>query len=1180
MVSAVQRRLRQSSLLSESKPATLSDAQFLAYEAIIREKFHGRHRNTQLGVNKLCSQYDPRRSGCISVKDFSGVLGQFLVGIPDRDVAGIADLYDADVDPDGSPSGKVSLKTFASRLLNPDCGMIARRVQPDDKKENAPGTMNAGKGEVLPAYVPPPVSQIPRTGSVQQRLAKFRAGVRGLFASKAPKERRQIPLGDRMLFHSSSVNSDLKAQICRKNIMSVFDKVGGARNGPCVTLENWMKVFAYITRSPTQPSLHEDDLKELYSNCESGNVEVFIDSLFPPKPTPHELLEANKKYGNTESVYKHRRDACDPGNVELGTTPFDYEGEGERRISAPREADVPSKIVYRYSRTPVAPPTGFDTSSVALSGRAPVADLTLEHIQGFKGDGDTCNLYSVCSGERLVYTIAAVAVVYSTTDNSQAFFREHDDDITCLAVFEPDERARGAVKAPRAASGQMGQNPVFYIWNVETCEALYKLGGKGVFLRAVCGVTFSYDGKHVAAVGMDDNHQIGVWNLVGGKDKDTDEIIPKLLCLKDTQAGTPPMLTKIVWCPFSVKVPESGAPASVVGGSRPGSVKAGASSRRAGSSRAASVRAAASRSASRGSKSTGSHRSSQALVTAGKGKHLKFWTFDPSREKLLPSHPYGPLTFKNAKFNQAPLPKVVTDCAPICSKDDKRSGDLTAVCGNSGYIYLFKNSTATCVAFTEAHAMHPAHCVVFDHVDRRIYTGGGDGMVHAWDMKLRKMSELTFDLNPPAKAKIGFLEDPDSMENAATLMCKRKTVFTAAKREAATEPSKMAGPKRGSNLRGEGDVWNQPGVTKSKIKHLAVLRQRDVGSAEKGGGEEADDEGKASVILAAGLARGTISLIDVSNGASRYVRECRTGHCGHVYGLVMHPTIPNLFVTVGEDCYICLWDLKEQACSSRRVLFGPAKSAAICPDGEEIAVGMFNGVLLIMEMGELLHEKKRDLKAKHVIKDCEEDIDDLKFSPDGSMLAVGSHDNFVDVYDVGAAYRRKWRFKGHTSYVTHLDWSRDSRIIQSNCGAYEILYWDVKRGAQIRSTMDSLEADTDFATWTCVLGFPVMGVWPVDSDGTDVNSLDVCKRRELIVTADDFGGVNLMRWPAVAKAAARKVYGGHAAHVMNVRFSADDEYVVSVGGKDRAGKFFDPLRARRLDYLLFIESASMLCLWF
>jgi WD40 repeat protein len=31
-------------------------------------------------------------------------------------------------------------------------------------------------------------------------------------------------------------------------------------------------------------------------------------------------------------------------------------------------------------------------------------------------------------------------------------------------------------------------------------------------------------------------------------------------------------------------------------------------------------------------------------------------------------------------------------------------------------------------------------------------------------------------------------------------------------------------------------------------------------------------------------------------------------------------------------------------------------------------------------------------------KDCAEDISDVKFSPNSKMLAVGSHDNFIDMY--------------------------------------------------------------------------------------------------------------------------------------------------------------------------------------
>jgi hypothetical protein len=70
---------------------------------------------------------------------------------------------------------------------------------------------------------------------------------------------------------------------------------------------------------------------------------------------------------------------------------------------------------------------------------------------------------------------------------------------------------------------------------------------------------------------------------------------------------------------------------------------------------------------------------------------------------------------------------------------------------------------------------------------------------------------------------------------------------------------------------------------------------------------------------------------------------------------------------------------------------------------------------------------------------------DIKFSPNGKMLAVGSHDNFIDIYQcklaaptltsgVSGGLRHLKRLRGHTSYITHLDWSVDNHVIQSTCG--------------------------------------------------------------------------------------------------------------------------------------------------
>ncbi len=79
--------------------------------------------------------------------------------------------------------------------------------------------------------------------------------------------------------------------------------------------------------------------------------------------------------------------------------------------------------------------------------------------------------------------------------------------------------------------------------------------------------------------------------------------------------------------------------------------------------------------------------------------------------------------------------------------------------------------------------------------------------------------------------------------------------------------------------------------------------------------------------------------------------------------------------------------------------------------------------------------------------------------------------------------------KKHSSYITHFDISRDSCFLQSTCGAYQLLFWDLSSGTQITSGA-SLLKDQRWSTWTCNLGWPVQGIYPKCTDGTFINSVD------------------------------------------------------------------------------------------
>lgn len=56
-----------------------------------------------------------------------------------------------------------------------------------------------------------------------------------------------------------------------------------------------------------------------------------------------------------------------------------------------------------------------------------------------------------------------------------------------------------------------------------------------------------------------------------------------------------------------------------------------------------------------------------------------------------------------------------------------------------------------------------------------------------------------------------------------------------------------------------------------------------------------------------------------------------------------------------------------------------------------------------------------------------------------------------------------------------------------------------------------------WASWTCVSGVEVNGIWPKYSDTNDINSVDGNYIGQVLVTADDYGIVKLFRYPCLRK---------------------------------------------------------------
>ncbi|VFV19097.1 echinoderm microtubule-associated [Lynx pardinus] len=240
------------------------------------------------------------------------------------------------------------------------------------------------------------------------------------------------------------------------------------------------------------------------------------------------------------------------------------------------------------------------------------------------------------------------------------------------------------------------------------------------------------------------------------------------------------------------------------------------------------------------------------------------------------------------------------------------------------------------------------------------------------------------------------------------------------------------------------------------------------------------------------------------------------GHCeGELWALALHPKKP-LAVTGSDDRSVRLWSLADHALIARCNMEEAVRSVAFSPDGSQLALGMKDGsfiVLRVRDMTEVVH-----------IKDRKEVIHEMKFSPDGSYLAVGSNDGPVDVYAVAQRYKKIGECSKSLSFITHIDWSLDSKYLQTNDGAGERLFYKMPSGKPLTSKEEI--KGIPWASWTCVKGPEVSGIWPKYTDVTDINSVDANYNSSVLVSGDDFGLVKLFKFPCLKKGKLLQVNSG------------------------------------------------------
>jgi hypothetical protein len=264
-------------------------------------------------------------------------------------------------------------------------------------------------------------------------------------------------------------------------------------------------------------------------------------------------------------------------------------------------------------------------------------------------------------------------------------------------------------------------------------------------------------------------------------------------------------------------------------------------------------------------------------------------------------------------------------------------------------------------------------------------------------------------------------------------------------------------------------------------------------------------------------------------------------HVGPVWGLATDTapsttttTTPNtttthtkrLAVTVGDDRKLMVWDTVDRVLLAKASIPTIARCVAFDSTTCFVGVGCTSGALYIYFISERMTRGNNSHNNSHnnnnhnhhpcyyemdevaYRKDAKQEITCLQFAPNNSYLACGSRDDTIYIYQIqchvtiqessqrgqrksnslgNCVLRAYCRLKGHSSSITHLDWSYDSQLLRSTCQAYELLCWDIDTGKLAMNAPNI--SDIHWRTHHCVLGFHVMGIWPPYSDGTDINAV-------------------------------------------------------------------------------------------
>lgn len=267
------------------------------------------------------------------------------------------------------------------------------------------------------------------------------------------------------------------------------------------------------------------------------------------------------------------------------------------------------------------------------------------------------------------------------------------------------------------------------------------------------------------------------------------------------------------------------------------------------------------------------------------------------------------------------------------------------------------------------------------------------------------------------------------------------------------------------------------------------------------------------------------------------------GHSdSQITGVAVSYVAPEFF-SIGTNNILMKWNYQTKTCLSIKKLDFPAKLLELSVNNNFLAVGCFNGTVLILN--------PVTFDQIHCHNSEKKEISCLTFSPSNENLAIGYLNGVLNILSSPMKFKMSMEVRNtNMNPLVSLDFSEDNCFLRGTFADLETITYDVTKRMIFKDVKKLV--DERWSQWTSLVGWEVQGIWSEYQSPSELAGACRNEEKDILIVWDNYGGVKCYKYPSLNYQAPFVRISMSGSRICTARFSNDNKKLFLIGSNDSA----------------------------